>query len=284
MSGTSPPVYGELSPGTAALVMYLRAEADAAEERAKKLRSRAQMMAHEMGMSQAAFDATIAEASLDDASEMAPVDEWGVPKYKGKKRGRKPKKRKRVRKPDTPKRQHTGYTLFMQENYPAVKEANPALQSKDIIGIVAKQWANVDPDVKTAWKERAKAINEQARAVAEVAGGGRLGLPGNVAAVDGGDDDEEKENEDDDEDEDEGDEVGMPSLDHGVPAEEVAAAAAAAGAVAVGVSHVHDEEEEEEEEGTGDEDAEDDTTPWSKNKSEKRGANATSAAANSASV
>ena len=48
---------------------------------------------------------------FDKDYELAPLDEHGVPKYKGKKRGRKPKKRKRMRNPNAPKRKHTAYTL-----------------------------------------------------------------------------------------------------------------------------------------------------------------------------
>jgi hypothetical protein len=43
--------------------------------------------------------------------EAAPLDENGFPKYKGKKRGRKPKKRLRRRNPNAKKRAHTAYTL-----------------------------------------------------------------------------------------------------------------------------------------------------------------------------
>lgn len=43
--------------------------------------------------------------------EAAPLDENGIPKYKGKKRGRKPKKRVRRRNPNAKKRSHTAYTL-----------------------------------------------------------------------------------------------------------------------------------------------------------------------------
>jgi hypothetical protein len=43
--------------------------------------------------------------------ESAPLDENGIPKYKGRKRGRKPKKRLRKRNPNAKKRSHTAYTL-----------------------------------------------------------------------------------------------------------------------------------------------------------------------------
>lgn len=92
--------------------------------------------------------------------ELAPLDEFGVPKYKGRKRGRKPKKRKRQLNPNRQKRQHTAYTLFVQENYPAVRAQYPQLQSKDIIGMVARQWATVPEMEKVVWKERAIETHE----------------------------------------------------------------------------------------------------------------------------
>ena len=49
--------------------------------------------------------------------ETAPLDENGVPKYKGKKRGRKPKKRLRKRNPHAKKRAHTAYTLVSKQHH-----------------------------------------------------------------------------------------------------------------------------------------------------------------------
>ena len=91
--------------------------------------------------------------------EMAPLDENGVPKYKGKKRGRKMKPRARKSNPNRKKRQHTGYTLYMQEHYPAIKLANPEFASKDVITIVAKEWADMSADAKVEWKSRAAAAH-----------------------------------------------------------------------------------------------------------------------------
>jgi hypothetical protein len=92
---------------------------------------------------------------------MAPLDENGVPKYKGKKRGRKPKKRlRRVSKdPNRPKRQHTAYTFFVQENYPLCKNLNPAVPSKDLITIVAKQWSHLSDLERDEWRARAKSTH-----------------------------------------------------------------------------------------------------------------------------
>jgi len=90
-------------------------------------------------------------------NELAPLDEFGVPKYKGRKRGRKPKKRKRALNPNRQKRQHTAYTLFVKEIYPDIRAQYTDYQSKDIIGLVARQWATVPDLEKAAWKERALA-------------------------------------------------------------------------------------------------------------------------------
>lgn len=44
---------------------------------------------------------------------------------------------------------------FQQENHPVVKAQYPDLQSKDIIAMVARQWATVSATEKAAWKQRA---------------------------------------------------------------------------------------------------------------------------------
>lgn len=130
---------------------------------------------------------------------MPPLDEHGVPKYKGKKRGRKPKPRKRKANPNRRKRQHTGYTLYMKENYPAIKEANAEWASKDIIALLAKQWAEIAPNEKMEWKARAVATHNE---VAEGVDGEVAAAAAAAAAVEEvDDDDEEAEEEDEDDDE-----------------------------------------------------------------------------------
>jgi hypothetical protein len=128
---------------------------------------------------------------------MPPLDENGVPKYKGKKRGRKPKPRKRKANPNRRKRQHTGYTLYMKENYPGIKEAHPDFASKDIIAVLAKQWAEVSPNEKLEWKARAVATHGEADG--EEAAAAAAAAAAAVEEVD--DDDEEAETDDDDDDE-----------------------------------------------------------------------------------
>jgi len=143
-SSTSPSLPLPSSIDTNAIIAFLRAEAKQAEERARSLREYADKLA-------------AGEAGTPD-HELAPLDENGVPKYKGKKRGRKPKKRKRMRNPNAPKRKHTAYTLYVQEMYPQLKSQfpQPQYQSKDIIGMVAKNWKSVSSEDKEVWKERAK--------------------------------------------------------------------------------------------------------------------------------
>eukprot|EP00563_Minutocellus_polymorphus_P012969 CAMPEP_0181063896 /NCGR_PEP_ID=MMETSP1070-20121207/23893_1 /TAXON_ID=265543 /ORGANISM="Minutocellus polymorphus, Strain NH13" /LENGTH=150 /DNA_ID=CAMNT_0023144137 /DNA_START=86 /DNA_END=535 /DNA_ORIENTATION=+ len=138
---------------------FLRAEADAAEDKARRLRIQA-----------AALTQT---AGLDIADELAPLDEHGKPKYTGKKRGRKPKPKKRQRKPGTPKRKHTGYTLYMKEHYPSVKMAMagrvPEAQSKDVISSVATSWKNLSEEDREAWKERARSMTAEEQETADAA-------------------------------------------------------------------------------------------------------------------
>lgn len=129
---------------------------------------------------------------------MPPLDENGIPKYKGKKRGRKPKPRKRKHNPNRRKRQHTGYTLYMQENYPAVKEANPDFASKDIIATLAKQWAEVSSNEKLEWKSRALNTHSEGDG-----GDGEVAAAAAAAAAVAEVDDEEEDDEEDVEDEDE---------------------------------------------------------------------------------
>ena len=85
----------------------------------------------------------------------------------------------------------------MQENYPGIKDANPDFASKDIIAVLAKQWAEVSPAEKQEWKARAIATHgdeeeEDGDAAAEAA----------AAAVmdDVGVEDEEEEDEEEDDD------------------------------------------------------------------------------------
>ena len=143
---------------TKALVEYLRMEADLADEKARRLRSQAAELSEQYGVT-----AEMQSQYELHPDQLPPLNDRGVPKYKGKKRGRKPKPRKRKLDPNRLKRQHTAYTLFVKEIYPTVKAQNPALQSKEVISIVAKQWKeNLTADEKREWKTRAKSTHRDA--------------------------------------------------------------------------------------------------------------------------
>ena len=87
------------------------------------------------------------------------MDEHGVPKYSGRKRGRKPKPRQR--RASRRKRQHTAYTLFVQEHHAAIRAQDPERPSSEIISMIAKQWAQVSAEEKKLWKQRALATHTE---------------------------------------------------------------------------------------------------------------------------
>jgi hypothetical protein len=137
---------------TTALVAYLRSEADLADQRSRSLRTQADQLAAVYDISDTTMERY---GGLLQTNELPPLDEHGFPKYRGRKRGRKPKPRQRKSKPDRPKRQHTAYTLFVSEVYPSVKAQNQGRPSKDLIAIVAKEWASLPDNEKLTWKDRA---------------------------------------------------------------------------------------------------------------------------------
>ena len=186
---------------------FLRAEADAADDKARRLRIQAATLTQTAGLDIGKFPICGVGLSLGcearscvannrlksnrcwsrylthypplssspiapslpvknlTADELAPLDEHGKPKYTGKKRGRKPKPKKRQRKLGAPKRKHTGYTLYMKENYPSVKMAMagrvPEAQSKDVISSVATSWKSLSEEDRGAWKERARTMSAE---------------------------------------------------------------------------------------------------------------------------
>jgi hypothetical protein len=143
-----------------AMISFLRTEALLAEERAKELRNRAKNLAEQFRIEfshdrRHKSNNQGSDAATHVDSEMAPLDEHGNPKYKGKKRGRKPKPRRRKHNPDRQKRKHTGYTLFVQETHPLIKNDNSNITNSQIVSIVAKRWRDLSESQRRQWKERA---------------------------------------------------------------------------------------------------------------------------------
>ena len=68
--------------------------------------------------------------------------------------GRGKKKRKR----EKAKRAPTAYTLFVHENYETIKKArgDPEMASRDVIALVAQQWAETSEAEKQMWQFRAE--------------------------------------------------------------------------------------------------------------------------------
>ncbi|KAG7347583.1 HMG high mobility group box-containing protein [Nitzschia inconspicua] len=165
-----------------AMISFLCTEANVAEERAERLRNEGKALAEQFGLDFNRYNKY--KHHGPNSNEMAPLDEYGNPKYKGKKRGRKPKPRKRKHNPDREKRKHTGYTLFVHETHPLIKTENIGATNTQIVSIVAKRWRELPDSERDQWKERALATHEE-----ETTHGDQEeeGYP-NVKTVGGGDD------------------------------------------------------------------------------------------------
>ena len=100
-------------------INQLKKQAENLETTARKLREIAnilelQRQAFINHSQQASSSSSNSITNTHTNTEEAPLDEHGNPKYKGKKRGRKPKKRKRCL---AKKRGHTAYTLVSTTSY-----------------------------------------------------------------------------------------------------------------------------------------------------------------------
>ena len=163
---------------TRALVGFLRSEADQAEEKARRLRAQSASLARKFGIT----DSQQSTYGIPP-DQLPPLDENGVPRYKGRKRGRKPKPRKRKANPNRQKRRHTAYTLFVKETHPVVKACNPGLLANEIISIIAKRWSSeLTPEEKKEWKARALATHNHDEEGGEGGADTGEGTPGTSAA------------------------------------------------------------------------------------------------------
>jgi len=141
------------------LVAYLRIEADLAVERAKRLTSLIDVLTNDGSESPSARSSN---TKVEDEDDLAPLDEFGNPKYKGKKRGRKSstKKRRRMKDPNKPKKSQTAYTCFIQANYKIIQKDLPDLKAKEVITILAQRWADTTEEEKLIYRERAASLKE----------------------------------------------------------------------------------------------------------------------------
>lgn len=119
--------------GAQAFIAFLRCEANQAEERARSLRA----------------TATTIEAN---SSEVGRSPGGGL-------------KKKRKRETKT-KRAPTAYTLFVHENYEMIKktQGDENMPSRDIISLVAQQWAQTSETEKQMWQFRAEQMKNASSA------------------------------------------------------------------------------------------------------------------------
>eukprot|EP00092_Neocalanus_flemingeri_P003879 GFUD01004176.1.p1 GENE.GFUD01004176.1~~GFUD01004176.1.p1 ORF type:complete len:189 (+),score=70.05 GFUD01004176.1:95-661(+) len=70
--------------------------------------------------------------------------------------GKKSRKRKAVKDPNAPKRNCTAFIFFSTDKRTKVKEANPDFGIGDIAKELGKQWADIDPKVKSKYEKQAE--------------------------------------------------------------------------------------------------------------------------------
>lgn len=124
---------------TIAFVSFLRSEAEAAESRAKQLRAQADKLIHDHG--------------LEQHFQNTPKNLGG--KKTKRKRSNDPEQRNR-------RKQLTGYTLFMKETNPTIREEGPSLSNQDVVQRVAQLWSEKSDEQKQEWKSKAEKHNIEA--------------------------------------------------------------------------------------------------------------------------
>lgn len=61
---------------------------------------------------------------------------------------RKAAKEKKAKDPNAPKRPVTGYLAYSKDQMPKLKEANPEMPHKALVGLITERWANLPEDEK----------------------------------------------------------------------------------------------------------------------------------------
>lgn len=102
-----------------------------------------------------------AKAPLDDPEVVealqAAIDTIPAPSRKrkasastlsGEEVGKRRKREKKIKDPNAPKAPPSAYILFQNEIRNVVREANPTIQYRDLMGLISKQWGNLTSDKK----------------------------------------------------------------------------------------------------------------------------------------
>ncbi|KAJ9115694.1 hypothetical protein QFC20_001021 [Naganishia adeliensis] len=66
---------------------------------------------------------------------------------------RKAVKEKKVKDPNAPKRPVTGYLAYSKDQMPKLKEANPEMPHKVLVGLITEQWANLPEEEKKVYND-----------------------------------------------------------------------------------------------------------------------------------
>jgi len=78
----------------------------------------------------------------------------------GEEVGKRRKREKKVKDPNAPKAPPSAYILFQNEIRNVVREANPTIQYRDLMGLISKQWGNLTPDKKQPYFDRVTAAKQ----------------------------------------------------------------------------------------------------------------------------
>jgi len=83
------------------------------------------------------------------------------PKEKKEKKEKKERKPKKKKDPNAPKRGRNAYLLFTMDKRPEVKAANPEAQPKDLLKLLAAEWAKLTAAEKVPYTEKQKEEKER---------------------------------------------------------------------------------------------------------------------------
>ncbi|ELP84880.1 high mobility group protein B3, putative [Entamoeba invadens IP1] len=97
-----------------------------------------------------------------------PKDNKKAKKVDKKAKVEKEKKPKKEKDPNKPKKPASAYLLYCQEVRPSVKEKNPEMKQKDILGVIGKMWKDLSESEKKKYTDmydaNKKVYEEQVKA------------------------------------------------------------------------------------------------------------------------
>lgn len=73
---------------------------------------------------------------------------------------KKKEHKKRPRDPDAPKAPLSAYLLFSRDKRIEIKESQSELESKDVMKEIARQWRELDPELKKAYNDEAEILKQ----------------------------------------------------------------------------------------------------------------------------